>query len=113
MEDAALVARSPEDRRLPAKVELREALGSEILIHFTVEAPIVLTEDTKELAADVGTESLEDLQERAKEAKSSFVAQLNPRTAAREGEGMELFVDTKRLHFFDPDSGLGIYGERH
>jgi multiple sugar transport system ATP-binding protein len=113
MEDAALVARSPEDRRLPAKVELREALGSEILIHFTVEAPIVLTEDTKELAADVGTESLEDLQERAKEAKSSFVAQLNPRTAAREGEGMELFVDTKRLHFFDPDSGLGIYGDRH
>ena len=113
MEDAQLVPRSPEDQRLPANVELREALGSEIVIHFTVEAPIVLTEDTKELAADVGTESLEDLQERAKEAKTGFVAQLNPRTSAREGEKLELFVDTKRLHFFDPESGLGIYGDRH
>jgi multiple sugar transport system ATP-binding protein len=109
MEDASLVAEAPEDRRLMARVDLREALGSEILVHFTVDAPVVLTEDTKELAVDVGTEALANLEERAKEATSVFVAQLNPRTGAREGEKLELFVDTKRLHFFDPRTGLGIY----
>jgi multiple sugar transport system ATP-binding protein len=109
MEDASLVGEAPEDRRLGATVDLREALGSEILIHFTVEAPIVLTEDTKELASDVGTEELEDLEQRAAEARSTFVASLNPRTEAREGERLELFLDTRRLHFFDPESGRGVY----
>lgn len=110
MEDASLVGETPPDRRISATVDLREALGSEVLVHFTVKAPIVLTEDTKELAVDVGTEALEDLEERAKQAETPFVAQLNPRTRAWEGERMELFVDTRRLHFFDLDTGLGIYG---
>ncbi|HEX6261583.1 MAG TPA: ABC transporter ATP-binding protein, partial [Actinomycetota bacterium] len=60
-------------------------------------------------AVDVGAEALEDLEERAKEAKTSVVAQLNPRTSASEGEEIELYVDTSRMHFFDKDSGLGIY----
>jgi multiple sugar transport system ATP-binding protein len=110
MEDASLVGEAPQDRRLSANVDLKEALGSEVLIHFTVDAPIVLTEDTRELAVDVGAEALEDLEERAQEATSVFVAALNPRTGAREGHRLELFVDTKRLHFFDAETGLGIYG---
>jgi multiple sugar transport system ATP-binding protein len=109
MEDAELISEPPEDRRLGATIDLKEALGSEVLVHFTVEAPIVLTEDTKELAVDVGAEALEDLEERAKEDKTVFVAALNPRSRAREGEKLQLLVDTSRLHFFDPESGLGIY----
>src|SRR5918992_1301437 len=108
-EDASLVPRAPEDRRIPASVDLREALGSEVLIHFRVKAPVVVTEDTKELAVDVGAEALEDLQQVAREGESTFVAQLSPRTRARRGEPIELFVDTSRFHFFDPDTGLGIY----
>ncbi len=110
MEDAALVGDAPQDRRISAKVDLREALGSQVLIHFTVGAPLVLTEDTKELASDVGTEALESLEEQAREDESTFVAQLDPRTRIKEGEQVELVVDTGRLHFFDPETGLGIYG---
>ena len=109
MEDASLVGDAARDQGITATVDLKEALGSEILIHFTVEAPIVLTEDTRELAVDVGAEALEDLEERAKEAKTSVVAQLNPRTSAKEGERIELHVDTSRMHFFDKETGLGIY----
>ncbi|MGH2767156.1 MAG: ABC transporter ATP-binding protein [Actinomycetota bacterium] len=112
IEDAGFVAEAPEGRRIRATVDLREALGSEILIHFTMETPIVLTEDTKELAVDVGAEALEDLVERAKEAKTIVVAQLNPRTEAAEGKPLDLAVDTARLHFFDAETSLGIYGER-
>jgi multiple sugar transport system ATP-binding protein len=112
MEDASLVQGSPEDQTLSSTVDLREALGSQVLVHFTIDAPIVLTEDTRELAVDVGTEALEDLEERAREAQSSFVAQLSPRTRLKEGDRMEVVVDTNRLHFFDPETGLGIYGPR-
>jgi multiple sugar transport system ATP-binding protein len=108
-EDASLVPQAPKDRRIPATVDLREALGSEVLIHFRVKAPIVLTEDTKELAVDVGAEALEELQQVAEHGESTFVAQLNPRTGAQRGKEIELFVDTRRLHFFDPESGLGVY----
>jgi multiple sugar transport system ATP-binding protein len=30
------------------------------------------------------------------------------RSAARPGTALELGVDTSRLHFFDPDTGLAI-----
>jgi multiple sugar transport system ATP-binding protein len=111
MEDASLVADAPRDRRITATADLRESLGSTVMVHFTIDAPVVLTEDTKELAGDVGAEALDSLHERAKEATSTFVAQLDPRTAVRKNDQVELVVDTGRLHFFDPDTGLGIYGE--
>ena len=111
MEDASLVAGAAEDRRIAAVVGLREALGSEILVHFTVNTPPVLTEDTKELAVDVGTETLQVLEERARQAQTEFVARLNPRTKVQEGERIEVFVDTRRLHFFDVERGLGVYDD--
>jgi multiple sugar transport system ATP-binding protein len=111
IEDASLVADAPDGRRLRARVDLREALGSEVLVHFTVDAPMVVTEDTKELAADTGSEALEALEARAEQHGSEFTAALNPRTEARRGQEIELVVDTSRLHFFDPESGLGIYGD--
>jgi multiple sugar transport system ATP-binding protein len=110
MEDASLVQDPQEDRVISSTVDLREALGSEVLVHFTVNAPIVLTEDTRELAVDVGTEALESLEEKAKQSTSVFVAQLSPRTRLREGDRLSVVVDTNRLHFFDPETGLGFYG---
>jgi multiple sugar transport system ATP-binding protein len=109
MEDASLMPDAPADRRINATVDLREALGSEVLIHFQMSAPVVITEDTRELAVDVGAEAVESLEQKAREASSTFVAQLSPRTQVQEGDTMELFLDTSRLHFFDPETGLGIY----
>jgi multiple sugar transport system ATP-binding protein len=110
MEDASLQPDAPSERRISSSVDVREALGSVVMVHFDVPAPMVVTEDTKELASDVGTEALESMEEAAKRAKSTFVAQLDPATEVREGDRIELVVDTGRLHFFDPQTGLGIYG---
>ena len=108
MEDAAIASDAPADRRIRTTVDLREALGSEVFVHFAVDAPPVLTEDTKELARDAGV--TDRLHRAATARSSSFVARLDPRTGAEKREQLELAIDTTRLYFFDPETGLGIYG---
>ncbi len=109
MEDASLVPDAPADRRLSSGVMLREALGADVLVHFMIKAPAVITEDTKELAGDVGQEALEAAEKGAIAGESEFLARLNPRTEAKKGQPIELVVDVSRLHFFDPGTGEGIY----
>jgi multiple sugar transport system ATP-binding protein len=108
LEDAALVSDAPSDRRLKGKMELTEALGSEIMAHFTVDAPPALTEDVKELALDVGDERAVSDEAESKQ-HTTMVGRFDPRSKVKEGETVEVAVDTRGLHFFDPDSGLGIY----
>jgi multiple sugar transport system ATP-binding protein len=117
MEDASIMPVIPVDRRMKVDIVLREALGAEVLVHFTVDAPPVLTDDTREL---VGEQSgpmaqasviVQDLEKALETGTSTFVARLDPRTRAAERQPLELAVDTARLHFFDPQTGLGIYGD--
>jgi multiple sugar transport system ATP-binding protein len=110
MEDAELVPDAPADHRFSSSVLLREALGADVLVHFMIKAPALLTEDAKELAHDVGAEAVEAVERGAMAGESEFLARLNPRTKVRKGEPLELVVDVHRLHFFDPESGQGIYG---
>src|SRR5450756_2895920 len=37
------------------------------------------------------------------------VGRFNAQTQVREGQTIEIAVDTRALHFFDADTGLGIY----
>jgi multiple sugar transport system ATP-binding protein len=108
MEDASILPNVAADRRVRVPIVLREALGSEVLVHFPIDAPPVLTEDTRELARDTGA-AIEEFEGRVEAGTSTFVARLDPRTHAEEGRSLELFIDTERLHFFDPETGLGIY----
>jgi hypothetical protein len=45
------------------------------------------------------------------DASSAFVARVHPQTTAREGDRLRLVVNTKRLHFFEPEGGLAIDGD--
>jgi multiple sugar transport system ATP-binding protein len=96
----------PEGRRVSATADLVESLGSEILVHFVVDAPPVLTEDTRELARDrEETDRLEGLVE---ERMSTFVAKVDPRVRPQLGETVDMVADTSQLHLFDPDDGARI-----
>jgi multiple sugar transport system ATP-binding protein len=106
LEDAALVPDAPPGHRLRGTVELREALGSELMVHFTIEnAKAALTEDIAELAQDVGESPEGGLQT----PHALLVGRFGARSHVREGKPVEVAVDTTALHFFDPETSLGIY----
>jgi len=105
LEEASLEPETPPGRRLRGTVELREALGSELMVHFTVGgARPAVTEETKELAPDVGAGG-----NGSEGSGVLFVGRFNARARVNEGEPVEVSVDTSALHFFDPETGLGIY----
>ena len=107
LEDAALATDAPDDRRLRGDVELREALGAEIMVHFKVDARPALTEDVRERAQDAGDERAAE--QAAEAGETTMVGRFGARSDVREGESAEVVVDTRALHFFDPETGLGIY----
>ena len=104
MEDARLVRDAPPDTRLRATVSLVEALGAQIVVHFEVDAPKVVTEDTRLLDKDAHTE---DVPAHMVEG-TRFVAAFAPRSRVRVGDQVEVVVDTERMHFFDPETGNAI-----
>jgi multiple sugar transport system ATP-binding protein len=109
LEDASLEPDSPPDRRLRGLVELREALGSELMVHFTVEGTrAALTEDVKELAVDAGAPS-EGTALESRGSGALLVGRFGARAAVEERKEIEVAVDTRSLHFFDAETSQGIY----
>ena len=87
-------------------VRLTEALGSEVVVHFDVAARPAVTEETRELAADVGDEVA---LERLEQETTTFVGRFSPRSDVKQDEHIRVAVDTRSLHIFDPESALAIY----
>jgi multiple sugar transport system ATP-binding protein len=108
-EDASLVHDAPAGAHLSVEVDLRETLGREAYLHFTIDAPPVLTEDVRELAADTDQAVVEALEREASARATRFVALVSAKTPAREGGRVELAIDTSLLHFFDRETGESIY----
>jgi len=105
MEDARLVRDAPAGTRLRATVGQVEALGAQIVVHFEVDAPKVVTEDTKALEKDAHTEDVP-----VAHTGTRFVAAFAPRSRVRIGDEVEVVVDAERMHFFDPGTGVAIRG---
>jgi multiple sugar transport system ATP-binding protein len=105
LSDASLHPDAPADQLLSVPVELTEAMGSEVYVHFSVDVPPVVTEDTKEIAEDTGDAAVEELQAGVNAKISRFIARLQARSPVQEGERAQIFVDTAHLHFFDPATG--------
>jgi multiple sugar transport system ATP-binding protein len=99
---------APDGGRISAVVDIREDMGSEVYVHFGVRAPPVRGKDVQ---AAVGQEAVEATAEQARKRGSLFVARLSRGMSVREGERIELSAAPDRLHFFDPETSAGIYGE--
>jgi multiple sugar transport system ATP-binding protein len=93
------------DDRTPAVVgvvELIEALGSELLVHFSSDAKRARP------ASATRTDSDEYLPEAEVSGGDSWVARLAARTPVKAGETVRFIPDLSRLHCFDPVSGDAI-----
>ncbi|HEY6960843.1 MAG TPA: sn-glycerol-3-phosphate ABC transporter ATP-binding protein UgpC [Gaiellaceae bacterium] len=98
---------TPDDRRLDVIVDIREDMGSEIYLHFAVDAPPVRAAALKEV---VGDEALAAADEQTHHHGSPFVARVSRGSSAREGEPARLAVDVARLYFFDLETGEALVG---
>jgi multiple sugar transport system ATP-binding protein len=106
-EDISAVAADdvPVEQRLDVTIDIREDMGSEVLLHFAVDAPPVIAEALKDV---LGGEALAAAEAQTHHHGSPFVARVARGTKAQEGEPARLAVDTTRLHFFDPETGNAI-----
>jgi multiple sugar transport system ATP-binding protein len=111
LEDAAIAGDTGDGRTIRGKVVLREALGAELMVHFTLDARPAITEDVKELQRDVGTDQIAGAAGETEQGEAILVGRFDPHSRVRDGEEAEIAVDTRAVHFFDPETGLGIYDE--
>jgi multiple sugar transport system ATP-binding protein len=107
LEDYQLAGETAHGGTLNGTVTLREALGAEIMVHFSVDAPPAFTADVKELAEDVG--DADRVEAHAGESSAVVVGRFGARSRVKQGERVDVAVDTRQLHFFDVETGLGIY----
>ncbi len=97
MEDAAFAEVSP-DRVIKSKVDITEALGSGVMVHFGIDSPQVHSE----------TKSEEELERLGTDSSATFVGSFNARSRVRPGELIDVAVNTSHLHFFDPATGARL-----
>ena len=100
-----------QSSRLRGQVKAMEALGSEVLVHLAVAAEPVLTEEVREVAVDVDAAALEQLESEALERRTLVIGRFETSERLRAGEEIEVAIDPRKLHFFDLETGLAIYGE--
>jgi multiple sugar transport system ATP-binding protein len=107
LEDPALGGPPAPNTTMVADVELVEALGNELQVHFLTDA----TKARSEVAqAAQETEELGDLPSfQSGEARAEGVARISPRSDFRAGSRVTMVVRTEQLHFFDPDTGKAIW----
>src|SRR6201994_3346987 len=95
-----LPAEAPDSAgpKLVGEVDLVEALGSELVVHFTIDAHRVMAEGAV------------DKDEAAAVKSGEGVARVEAKTPVKPGDRMTFSVDVEDMQFFDAQSGLAIRG---
>ena len=94
LEDASVAPDHPDDQRLDATVDVREALGAETLVHFNLNAQSVDSGDP---------DALDDLRDTGR-----CTARLSASSRAQVGDQIRVNVEAQNLHFFDRQTHLAI-----
>ena len=95
----------PELPRIRVRPDVIEDLGAEAHLIFTIDAPRVSAE-----AVRAATEAADEEEGKlfADDQRAVFTACLDARRALSAGQEVELAIDHKRFHCFDPATGLAL-----
>ena len=77
---------APSERRLHATVKTVEALGAELIAHLEIAGKPVMTDEVKEIAADLDDSMLTELEAEAHDAKLPLVGRFDVASRARTGD---------------------------
>jgi multiple sugar transport system ATP-binding protein len=110
IEDAAVADGAPSEQRLRATVRSLEALGSEVIAHMELGGKPVLTEQVKEVAADLDDSVVRELEAEERESKLPLVGRFSVASRAGTDQTIEVAVETRRIHYFDLESGDAVAG---
>jgi len=97
-EDASLAGQSGSASTFKAVVDQVEWLGNEAYAYIPFEAPPEVQAQIEQIERDTDSESL----------RTQLVISLSGNSRIAAGDEAELFVDTKKMHFFDPASGENL-----
>jgi len=99
-EDAE-IAGAATGSTISSVADLVETMGSDVLVHFLVGARSMPAVPAVPPLA-VGPSGSDD-------QSSLLVGRFSPRSHVFEGQRIRVWVDTSRLHFFDPATGSSIW----
>jgi multiple sugar transport system ATP-binding protein len=103
MEDAALVSERHKGVTFNTTIDLLESMGSELYAHFKIGGGVE-SDELRELAEDAGTAELPH----ASGEEGRAVARLSVDAEVRVGRESELWLETDKLQFFDPETGRSL-----
>ena len=99
-EDASLVdeAKKPHGSTFTAKVDVTEWLGDAQYAYIPYDAPPEVANQLKELSQELDSEQL----------RTQAVVSIDSTSRIREGREAEFWLDTRKLHVFDPRTGENL-----
>ncbi|KQP66455.1 MULTISPECIES: ABC transporter ATP-binding protein [unclassified Nocardioides] len=97
-EDASVVDAGREGSTFRATVEVVEWLGNEAYAYIPFEAPPEVQQQLQQLERDLDGESL----------RTQLVVGLDGSSRIAEGDEAEIWVDTSKMHLFDPSTGENL-----
>jgi len=97
-EDASVVSAEKSGQTFRANVDVVEWLGNEAYAYVPFEAPAEVQEQLLQLEKDTDGESL----------RTQLVISLDGASRIKEGDEAEIWVDTSKMHLFDPSTGENL-----
>jgi multiple sugar transport system ATP-binding protein len=97
-EDASVVESKREGSTFSAPVDVVEWLGNEAYAYIPFEAPAEVQKQLAELERDLDGEAL----------RTQLVVSLDGASEIKEGDEAEIWVDSSKIHLFDPATGENL-----
>src|SRR5919107_1204834 len=99
-EDASLVdeAKRPLGTIFRARVDVTEWLGDQQYAYIPYEAPAEITTQLRDLSRELDSEEL----------RTQAIVSIDSTSRIREGREAEFWLDTRKVHVFDPQTGENL-----